>query len=807
MDQKYIKEKWQKYWEDSSAFVANNNSQKPKYYILDMFPYPSGNGLHVGHAVGYIGSDIIARKKRMSGFNVLHPMGWDAFGLPAEQFAIKTGISPQESTKTNCDNFRRQLKNMGLSYDWRREISTCEESYYKWTQFLFLKLYDRGLIYESEQYVWWCEELKTVLANEEVIDGKSERGDYPCIRKPLKQWTIKITKYAERLLEDLNDLDWPESIKKMQREWIGKSTGTDIKFDIVGVDNSLKVFTTKPETIYGVNAVIISPEHPNLSDLMISLSREEQISRLNKVNSASVESIVGVHTGSVAIHPMTKEKLPVLISNYVLSSYGQGAVMCVPVHDDRDRRLSQSMGLPSTKVIETDDQGEELLVNSSFLTGLTPLIARNSVTKFIEENELGEVNTRYRLHDWIFSRQRYWGEPIPLYKDKSGKIIPASLNELPITLPKVESYLPTKDGKSPLLRETEWVIKKTENGEKLTRVTDTMPSWAGSCWYYLRFMDPKNDVEPFSEAALEYWKEVDLYIGGAAHATMHLLYARFWHKVLYDIGLVSFKEPFRKLFNQGLVTADAFQSETGRIIPVDETEVTVDGYVSKKTGEKLEVFHTKMSKSLLNVVTPETVINKYGVDTFRLYMMFIGPLGKSKKWQYNSIKGCERLVNRIYSIYSIPSNKLDSGKVELIDNAWKIAFNRVDRSFKNFNFNTAVAAFMEFINVVEKNENNISPSTQRKLLITLYPFAPHICCELWTLSRNLGHVYEQKWPQNSSQIIKRIKLMINGKFISFHQKEEDEETMLSELRESLEGKKIKRIIHIYGGGINVLTDE
>ena len=500
MEYEKVRTKWQHRWQHDSTFAASNDSNKPKYYILDMFPYPSGNGLHVGHAVGYIGTDIIARYHSMKGYNVLHPMGWDAFGLPAEQYAIKTGTPPAVTTKKNCENFRNQLQLMGLSYDWSREIDTSSPEYFKWTQFLFLKLYEKGLVYESEEAVWWCEELKSVLANEEVIEGRSERGDFPCIKKKLKQWVIRITDYADRLLSDLDELDWPESVKKMQREWIGRSTGNDITFVIDGLENEhLNVFTTRPETIFGVNAVIISPEHP-LLDKLIGHFLKSDISEDIKHFDLNKDDILGLFTGGYAIHPITRQKLPIFVSNYVVASYANGAVMCVPAQDARDKAFSDKMGLEWTP-IQTDPINEEepVLKNSDFLNGLTILSARRCVSEWLSKHKAGNETVRYRLRDWLFSRQRYWGEPFPLYKNSRGDIIPAKYDELPICLPIIEDYAPASDGSSPLQKAHDWVEQQDELGQKLFRITDTMPGWAGSCWYYLRFMDPNNDKAPFSQ--------------------------------------------------------------------------------------------------------------------------------------------------------------------------------------------------------------------------------------------------------------------------------------------------------------------
>jgi leucyl-tRNA synthetase len=815
MNQNDIKLKWQARWDSSNVYSSAIDMSKTKYYVLDMFPYPSGNGLHVGHSVGYIGSDIIARKKRMEGFNVLHPMGWDSFGLPAEQFAIKTGIAPSDSTSANCKNFKRQLKNMGLSYDWDREISTSDPYYYKWTQFLFLKLYEKGLVYESDQHVWWCNELKTVLANEEVINGRSERGDYPCIRKPLKQWKLKITAYADRLLDDLDDLDWPESIKKMQRDWIGRSEGVDITFKIDHIENLfIDVFSTRPETIFGVNSLVISTEHPLIEKLFIPINQTRLEDQLGKLNSLAEGELNGFFTGSYAIHPFTNVKLPIYVSNYVLSSYGHGAVMSVPAHDERDNNFSCLMGLTYTPVLNNENK---LLENSDFITGLSITEARQKITAHIIEHKIGKKIVRYKLHDWLFSRQRYWGEPFPLYKNDKGEVIPAKYDELPILLPKINDYAPTSDGKSPLQREHAWLTQHDNKGTPLYRVTDTMPGWAGSCWYYLRFMDPKNNTAPFSEDAMKYWNQVDLYIGGAAHATMHLLYARFWHKVLYDHGLVSYKEPFNTLYNQGLVTADAFKDESGRIVPVDEAELFNGKYISKITKKPLERFNTKMSKSLLNVVTPESVIDQYGVDTFRLYMMFIGPLDKEKKWNYESINGCSRLLNRIWNLFITEDGKLQEyvkTRSELEDQVllklWSTAFFRIDSSFKKLNFNTAIAAFMEFMNHVDNMPSDFDQAIAKQFLLALAPFAPHVSSELWERMGFTDELHLHPWPRVKREQKSKVKLMINGKFQGFTkkytgEKEADKAAALQQLSIKLRPEDVKKIIYIPEKVINILT--
>lgn len=769
MNTQKIREKWQLNWEQNKPFAAINNSKKPKYYILDMFPYPSGNGLHVGHAVGYIGSDVIARKKRMEGFNVLHPMGWDAFGLPAEQYAIKTGIHPAITTEKNCTTFRNQLKYMGLSYDWDREINTSQPEYFKWTQLLFLKMYDAGLVYEKEENVWWCEELKTVLANEEVINGRSERGDYPCIRRPLKQWVMKITAYAEKLLQDLEELDWPESIKMMQKEWIGKSEGSDIVFDVEGSDKTITVFSSRPETIFGVNAIVISTEHPLIEKIASEDIKAVLAEKLSAIHSTKAD-IKTFDLGAKAIHPFTGEVVPVFVANYVLSSYGHGAVMSVPAHDVRDQKFSEIAGLSYIPVLDEDNDNR--LINSGFLNGLSVSDARTKIIDSLESIEKGTRIVRYRMHDWLFSRQRYWGEPFPLYRNANGEIETASVDELPILLPEVDDYAPSVDGKSPLQNVHHWVNQQDANGNPRYRVTDTMPGWAGSCWYYLRFMDPHNSEAPFDPEVEKYWGQVDLYIGGAAHATMHLLYARFWHKVFFDLGIVSNKEPFKQLFNQGLITAHAFKDETGRIVAVDEAEHSGDGYVIKGTNKPLYIYNTKMSKSLLNVVTPESVIDEYGVDAFRLYMMFLGSLEQDKKWETKAISGCERFVKRTWKLFvdddgNIRKNLLSEAKAgnSIVNKAWNAAFKRIDDSFAGFNFNTAVAAFMEFMNVADKHAEQFDKAIAHQFLSALSPFAPHICSELWDMA-GYGDISAIKWPKVFKEDQKQLKVMVNGKFVA-----------------------------------------
>jgi len=812
-----IRVKWQQRWLRDSTFVVCNDSNKPKYYVLDMFPYPSGNGLHVGHAVGYIGTDIIARYYRMKGYNVLHPMGWDAFGLPAEQYAIKTGTPPALTTKKNCENFKRQLQLMGLSYDWNREIDTSSPDYFKWTQFLFLKLYEKGLVYESEEAVWWCEELKSVLANEEVIQGRSERGDFPCVKKKLKQWVIKITDYAGRLLSDLEELDWPESVKKMQREWIGRSNGVDIKFTINGLDGGfIEVFSTCPEMMFGVNALIISTDHHLLNKLVAHFLKKDVREELSRI-ALSKDEILGFFTGVYAIHPITHQKLPVYVSNYIVGYYACDAVMCVPAYSEHDKKFSKKMGL-NWKAVLTDSKVKEdaILKNSNFLNGLSIPNARKCICEWLVKNNIGKEGVRYKLRDWLFSRQRYWGEPFPLYKNSKNEITPAKYDELPICLPTVDDYAPASDGSSPLQRAHEWIEQTDESGNKLFRITDTMPGWAGSCWYYLRFIDPKNDKEPFSQEAMKYWGAVDLYVGGAAHATMHLIYSRFWHKVLYDLGMVNYKEPFKKLFNQGLITAEAFKDETGRIVAVDGAEKRDGEFFIKGTNTRLEKFNTKMSKSLLNVVTPDDMIHRYGVDAFRLHMMFLGPLDKDKKWDLNGIIGCERFILRVWSLFCDEKDKIKSSVLNTVEKSsnnlwavWQRILMRVTASFNDFNFNIAVAAFMEFINFVDKEPANFDYNIANQFLRALSPFAPHVCEELWEKFGQINMIANATWPKCEFKQVKKLKVMVNGKFIDYLEelsasKEENKSRALEMVSHRLRGKIVSNIVYVEGKIINIV---
>lgn len=791
-DFRNIELKWQSRWEQQKTYRAKNpgdadfNANQKSYYVLDMFPYPSGSGLHVGHASGYIGTDIVARHKRMQGYNVLHPMGWDAFGLPAEQYAIQTGKQPREVTDINTENFRKQLKLIGLSYDWDREVDTSNPNYYKWTQWLFIQLYKKGLVYRKEMPVWWCEELKTVLANEEVINGRSERGNYPCIRKPLTQWVFKITEYADRLLADLDGLDWPESVKKMQVDWIGKSLGAEIDFKLHTANEDITVFSTRPDTLFGVVALVLAPEHSLVKKITTEKQKAEVDAYLMKAASksdrerkAETEKITAAFTGAYASHPLDNEKqIPIYIADYVLADYGTGAVMAVPAHDERDFELAKNIGLKVRQVIRPTDGNEisgcmtepGVLINSQEFDGLVSEEAKQKIVKKLVETKRGRARTTYKIRDWIFSRQRYWGEPFPLSIDENNEVVLSGESELPILLPDMKDFQPSPDGSSPLNRCPDWVQHKSVSGKNLKRVTDTMPGWAGSCWYFLRFMDPHNQSAPFSKEAIQYWQKVDLYVGGASHAVMHLLYARFWHKVFFDLGLVSEKEPFKKLFNQGMVTAFAFKDQTGRLVPTDEVEQKGMDYYRKSNGEKVERFISKMAKSLRNVVNPDDVIAAKGCDSFRMYEMFMGPLDSEKPWTDDGIAGCEGFLKKLWNTCTQEDGSLKLSTVTESDQIWRSlhkALKRIDDSFELFNFNTAIAAMMEALNEIRDSGDTMTAFQMEFFMKMLAPFAPHMASEIWETLGHTDFIDFAAWPQfDASKVVQNdfeLVLQVNGK--------------------------------------------
>lgn len=830
--------KWQSKWDTEKVYRAKNPGdagfdpkQKP-YYVLDMFPYPSGSGLHVGHASGYIGTDIVARHKRMLGFNVLHPMGWDAFGLPAEQYAISTNQHPRQITDINTANFRRQLKLIGLSYDWDREIDTSDPKYYRWTQWIFLQLYKKGMVYRKEMPVWWCEELKTVLANEEVINGRSERGNYLCERRPLTQWVFKITAYADRLLEDLSLLDWPESVRKMQSDWIGKSLGAEIDFKLESSGETVTVYSTRPDTLFGVVALVLAPEHPLVAKITAPAQKaaveayvKRAASKSDRERKAEAEKITAENTGAFVIHPLTGGKVPVYIGDYVLADYGTGAVMAVPSHDERDFELAKSTGLPLKKVIKpaagVDDKDcftePGVMTNSGEFDGLTTEDGKVKVTAALEKRSAGRARTTYKIRDWIFSRQRYWGEPFPLLIDEQGDIVLVEEIELPVQLPDMKDFQPSADGSSPLARAKDWVEVRDKSGRKLKRVTDTMPGWAGSCWYYLRFMDPHNTKAAFSKEAIEYWREVDLYVGGASHAVMHLLYARFWHKVLYDIGLVKEKEPFKKLFNQGMVTAFAFKDATGRLVPTDEVEQKGMDYVRKSNGEPVERFISKMAKSLRNVVNPDDVINAKGCDSFRLYEMFMGPLDSEKPWTDDGIAGCEGFLKKLWNTCTLEEGGLKLHAGEPSEKIWRSlhkALKRTNDSFELFNFNTAIAAMMEGLNEIRESGDTMTREQMEFFMKMLSPFAPHMAAEIWSMLGHQTWIDFAAWPeydaaktvQNDFELVLQVNGKIRKKIRVPINMEESLAVPLAhqELAEWLTGKEIVRSIYVKNKLMNVV---
>jgi leucyl-tRNA synthetase len=789
-----IEKKWETYWEKHKIFRAVDlDKTKPKYYVLDMFPYPSAQGLHVGHPEGYTASDIVARYKRMKGFNVLHPMGWDAFGLPAEQYAIQTGTHPAKTTQKNVETMRRQIKSLGFSYDWDREVNTTDPNYYKWTQWIFLKFFnsyfdkteqearpieqlhipaglskedrqkytdDNRLAYEAEVPVNWCPALGTVLANEEVVGGLSERGGHPVVRRPMRQWMLRITKYAERLLADLEELDWPEAIKKLQRDWIGRSVGAEVDFKVDGFDLTIRVFTTRPDTLFGATYMVLAPEN-SLVDIITTAEAKEAVeqyrqqaarkSDLDRTDLAKEKT--GVFTGAYAINPVNDEKIPIWVSDYVLITYGTGAIMAVPAHDERDFEFANKFGLPIIPVVEPSDArqaelvkqgklcftGDGRAINSGQFDGLPTSEFKEKITDWLAHRQLGRKAVNYKLRDWLFSRQRYWGEPFPILHTADGAMVSLSEQDLPLKLPAIENCSPSGTGESPLANVTEWVNVTLPDGSQARRETHTMPQWAGSCWYYLRYLDPNNDSQPWDTEKEKYWMPVDLYIGGAEHAVLHLLYARFWHKLLYDLGYVSTKEPFTKLVNQGMILGE-------------------DGQ--------------KMSKSRGNVINPDRVIADYGADSMRLYEMFMGPLEATKPWSTRGVEGVHRFLQRTWRMVVdesrragtevTDSDQADEATLRLLHQTIK----KVSSDIETFSFNTAISAMMIFVNHLSKQ--GVRPkSAIEKFVLILSPFAPHIAEELW---QRLGHTDSlacEPWPQYDPVLVEEkeveLAVQINGK--------------------------------------------
>ena len=794
-DHKQIETKWQHYWEENQTFKTDTaDFSKPKYYTLDMFPYPSGQGLHVGHPEGYTATDIVTRYKRMQGFNVLHPMGFDAFGLPAEQFAIKTGHHPAEFTYNNIENFKRQIKSLGFSYDWDKQINTCDPEYYKWTQWIFKKLYEAGLAYVAKMPVNWCPELGTVLANEEVIDGKSERGGYPVYRKMMRQWVLKITEYAERLLDDLDEVDWPQSTKEMQKNWIGKSIGADVVFKIKDTNKEFTVFTTRCDTLFGATYCVMAPEHPFVDEITsfaqkaaVEAYKKECATKSDLQRTDLNKDKTGVFTGAYAINPVNGKEVPIWISDYVLISYGTGAIMAVPAHDTRDYEFAKKFHLPIIPVLEGGNveqeayTGDGLHINSEFLNGLGKEEAIHQMIVWLQDHHCGEKKITYKLRDWLFSRQRYWGEPIPIIHMEDGTTRTVDLSDLPLELPATDNYLPSEDGESPLARCTDWLNVEID-GVKGKRETNTMPQWAGSCWYYLRYIDPHNNNEIADKKLSDHWLPIDLYIGGAEHAVLHLLYARFWHKFLYDLGVVSSKEPFQKLFHQGMI---------------------------------LGPNGVKMSKSRGNVINPDEIVENFGADTLRVYEMFMGPLDASKPWSTTGVEGSRRWLERVYRLFA-ESNKLTDENDGSLDYIYHATVKKVTGDFESLSFNTSISQMMIFVNEAYKAKTVYKPYAEG-IIKMLSCIAPHIGEEMWN---KLGHestlAYEP-WPvyDESKLVVDEVEMavQVNGKLrgkITVN-KDEDQETVkvaalaLDNVKIHTEGKDIKKIIVVTNKIVNIVV--
>ncbi|CRD09821.1 leucine--tRNA ligase [Staphylococcus aureus] len=796
-----IEKKWQDYWDENKTFKTNDNLGQKKFYALDMFPYPSGAGLHVGHPEGYTATDIISRYKRMQGYNVLHPMGWDAFGLPAEQYALDTGNDPREFTKKNIQTFKRQIKELGFSYDWDREVNTTDPEYYKWTQWIFIQLYNKGLAYVDEVAVNWCPALGTVLSNEEVIDGVSERGGHPVYRKPMKQWVLKITEYADQLLADLDDLDWPESLKDMQRNWIGRSEGAKDSFDVDNTEGKVEVFTTRPDTIYGASFLVLSPEHALVNSITTDEYKEKvkayqteasKKSDLERTDLAKDKS--GVFTGAYATNPLSGEKVQIWIADYVLSTYGTGAIMAVPAHDDRDYEFAKKFDLPIIEVIEGGNveeaayTGEGKHINSGELDGLENEAAITKAIQLLEQKGAGEKKVNYKLRDWLFSRQRYWGEPIPVIHWEDGTMTTVPEEELPLLLPETDEIKPSGTGESPLANIDSFVnVVDEKTGMKGRRETNTMPQWAGSCWYYLRYIDPKNENMLADPEKLKHWLPVDLYIGGVEHAVLHLLYARFWHKVLYDLAIVPTKEPFQKLFNQGMILGEG---------------------------------NEKMSKSKGNVINPDDIVQSHGADTLRLYEMFMGPLDAAIAWSEKGLDGSRRFLDRVWRLMvnedGTLSSKIVTTNNKSLDKVYNQTVKKVTEDFETLGFNTAISQLMVFINECYKVDEVYKPYIEGFVKM-LAPIAPHIGEELWS---KLGHeesITYQPWPTYDEALLVddevEIVVQVNGKLrakikiAKDTSKEEMQEIALSNdnVKASIEGKDIMKVIAVPQKLVNIVA--
>ncbi|EMF0301224.1 leucine--tRNA ligase [Enterococcus hirae] len=799
---KEIEKKWQKYWAKNNTFNTHDDPEKPKFYALDMFPYPSGQGLHVGHPEGYTATDILSRFKRSQGFNVLHPMGWDAFGLPAEQYALDTGNDPAEFTQKNIETFRRQINSLGFSYDWNREVNTTDPEYYKWTQWIFTKLYEKGLAYEAEVAVNWVPELGTVISNEEVIDGKSERGGYDVVRKPMRQWMLKITAYADRLLDDLDLVDWPDSIKEMQRNWIGRSVGANVEFKVAGTDKTYTIFTTRPDTLFGATYSVLAPELDLVQEITTPEQKaaveayiEETAKKSDLKRTDLAKEKMGVFTGAYAINPVNGKEIPIWIADYVLASYGTGAIMAVPAHDERDYEFAKTFDLEILPVIEGGNIEEAAYtedgphINSEFLNGMNKAEAIAKMNEWLEENSCGKKEVSYRLRDWLFSRQRYWGEPIPIIHWEDGTVTALPEEELPLRLPKTTNIKPSGTGESPLANIEEWVnVVDPVTGKKGRRETNTMPQWAGSSWYYLRYIDPHNKTELANYEKLERWLPVDIYIGGAEHAVLHLLYARFWHKFLYDIGVVPTKEPFQKLYNQGMIL-----------------------------GENNE----KMSKSRGNVVNPDDVVAKYGADTLRLYEMFMGPLDASIAWSENGLEGSRKFLDRVWRLIVDENNKmrdrittLNDGK---LDKVYHQTVKKVTEDYENLHFNTAISQLMVFVNEAYKVDA-LPYEYIEGFVQLLAPIAPHMGEELWAILGNEEGISYAAWPtydesalvEDEIEVVFQINGKVRGKANVSRDLPKDELEKIAmnneTIKENIAGKTVRKVIVVPNKLVNIVAN-
>jgi leucyl-tRNA synthetase len=882
-----IEKKWQKYWEDNKTFKVTEDPSYPKekrIYVLDMFPYPSGSGLHVGHPEGYTATDIVCRYKRMKGFNVLHPMGWDAFGLPAEQYAIQTGTHPAIITNKNCDTFRRQIKSLGLSYDWDREINTTDPKYYRWTQWIFIRLYNtwfdeklqrgrhinelkipeeikskgqkaereyrdsRRLAYYDNAQVWWCNQCKIVCANEEILnDGSHEKcGSKEVERRNLKQWMLRIPLYAERLLKGLNDLtEWPESVKEMQRNWIGRSTGADVDFEIEGLDEVLKVFTTRPDTLFGATYMVMAPEH-ELVDKIVTPENKKAVK--DYVKAASLKSDLdrtdlakdktGIFTGRNAINPVNGEKIPIWVADYVLTGYGTGAIMAVPAHDTRDFEYAKKFNIPIRPIMDPAGADEKtrlevlageacwtedgIYINSADasrgldINGLNKDEGIKKIISWLGKKGIGEAKVNYKLRDWLFSRQRYWGEPFPVIHWNDGETSVLNDSELPLMLPELEKYQPGENGESPLSNAGKWLKVKDDNGRTGKRETNTMPQWAGSCWYYLRFIDPQNDEAPFSREKEKYWMPVDLYIGGAEHAVLHLLYSRFWHKVLFDLGIVSTDEPYNKLYNQGMILAYAYETKSGSKIPSDEVEEREGKFYSKNTGEELNQIVAKMSKTLKNVVNPDDVVRNYGADSLRLYEMFIGPLEATKPWTESGVKGVFGFLSRVHKFFTDRKNITEEPEDKEILKILHQTIKKVQADIAGLRFNTAIAKMMEFTNHCIR-KGKISQDSAEKFIKCLSPFAPHLAEELWAFYGHKTTLAYEPFPLHDEKYLVEetyeYPVSVNGKLrfkleLPVNMPDDEIESAVlghESARKWIEGKQVKKMIIVRGKIVNMVV--